>query len=84
MTITPDKMCFGLTEELDSQSFACFLQIAGEKTFAETLASRLSSQEILDFVDNFTALLRKHLSEEEYHSLFLKDGSPHNHAVKGK
>ena len=82
MTITPDKMCFGLTEELDTESFACFLQIAGEKKFAETLAKRLSSEEILQYVDNFTALLRKHLSEEEYHSLFLKDTSPHNHAEK--
>lgn len=82
MTITPDKMCFGLTEDLDTESFACFLQIAGERRFAETLAKRLSSEEILQFVDDFTALLRKHLSEEEYHSLFLKDTSPHNHAAK--
>lgn len=84
MTITPDKMCFGLTEDLDTESFSCFLQLAGEKKFAETLAKRLSSEEILQYVDNFTALLRKHISEEEYHSLFLKDASPHNHATDDK
>ena len=78
MTIQPDQMCFGLSEDLDKESFACFLQIAGETKFAETLAERLSSEEILHFVDSFTGLLRKHLNEEEYHSLFLKD-SGHNH-----
>lgn len=66
-------MCFGFTEDLDKTSFACFLQLAGEKEFAETLAKRASSAEILKHVDDFTALLRTHLSEEEYHSLFLKD-----------
>jgi hypothetical protein len=78
MTIQPDQMCFGLSEDLDKDSFACFLQIAGEKKFAETLAKRLNSEEILHFVDSFTGLLRKHLSEDEYHTLFLKDGG-HNH-----
>lgn len=76
-------MCFGLTEELDKQSFACFLQLAGDKRFAETLAARAESQEILHFVDSFTVLLRKHLSENEYHSLFLQDSS-HNHHQSGK
>jgi len=83
MTIEPDKMCFGLTEDLDKQSFACFLQLAGEKQFAETLANRAESKEIIDFVDSFTGLLRKYLSEEEYHTLFLQDSShSHNHNNK--
>ncbi|MEE4240910.1 MAG: hypothetical protein V2I36_05560 [Desulfopila sp.] len=72
-------MCFGLTEELDRESFACFLQLAGEKKFAETLSQRASCQEINDFVDTFTGLLRRHLSETEYHTLFLKDTSHDNH-----
>ena len=80
MTIQPDQMCFGLSEDLDKESFACFLQIAGDKKFSETLAKRLSSEEILHFVDAFTGLLRNHLSEDEYHSLFLKDSGHHHHA----
>lgn len=78
MPITPEQMCFGLTEELDKESFVCFLEIAGHKDFATTLAQRLSSEEILEFVDSFTVLLRRHLSEDEYHRLFLQDSS-HNH-----
>ena len=82
MTFLPDQMCFGLTEELDRQSFACFLQLAGNRQFSDTLAARATSHEILQFVDSFTQLLRKHLSEDEYHSLFLQDTS-HSHG-KGK
>jgi hypothetical protein len=78
MTIEPDKMCFGLDEKLDKESFACFLQLAGEKKFAKTLSERVNSQEILNFVDSFTALLRKYLSEDEYHKLFLQDASHHH------
>ncbi len=78
MTIQADHMCFGLTEELDRQSFVCFLQLAGNHEFAETLARRVSSEEIITFVDSFTNLLRQYLSEEEYHSLFLQDASHHH------
>ncbi len=68
-------MCFGLSEDLDKQSFACFLQLAGDQHFAQTLAKRLSTTEILAHVDAFTHLLRQHLSEDEYHRLFLGDDS---------
>ena len=78
MSINADQMCFGLSDELDRQSLACFLQLAGEKEFAETLAKRLTGEEILEFVDSFTGLLRKHLSEDEYHTLFLQD-KDHSH-----
>ena len=78
MTIQAEKMCFGLTEELDRQSFVCFLQLAGNREFAETLARRVTREEIMTFVDSFTDLLRQYLSEEEYHSLFLQDASHHH------
>ena len=46
MTIEPEKMCFGLDEKLDKESFACFLQLAGEKEFAKILSERVNSEEI--------------------------------------
>lgn len=79
MTIQPDQMCFGLSEDLDKNSFSCFLRLAGDERFSTTLAQRLSSEEILQFVDSFTELMRKHLSEDEYHSLFLQDDTHHKH-----
>ncbi len=74
----PSKICFGLTEELDRQSFATFLQLGGQKELADLLSTRLSSDEILEFTDGFMVLLRKHLSEHEYHRLFLQDKDHHH------
>ncbi len=73
----PSKICFGLTEDLDRQSLATFLKLSGQKEFTQLFASRLSSQEIIQFVDHFMNLLRKHLSESEYHRIFLGDSSHH-------
>jgi hypothetical protein len=78
MNIEPDKMCFGLTEDLDRQSFATFLQLSGRKEFAELFAMRLSSEEITQFVDACFELLKKHLSKGEYHRLFLLDPDHHH------
>lgn len=75
----PGKICFGLTEKLDRESLTTFLQLAGQENFAELFASRLSSDEILDYVDNFTALLKKHINQDEYHEVFLGETNHHHH-----
>jgi hypothetical protein len=76
--LSPSQICFGLDPELDRRSFSCFLQLAGNREFADILASRLDSNEIEQFVDMFTGLLRKHISKSEYHHHFLHDDS-HQH-----
>lgn len=73
----PSKICFGLSEDIDKESFAIFLQLAGRKEFADILAGRCSSEEILKTVDQFMILLKTHLNEQEYHELFL--GDKHHH-----
>lgn len=75
----PSKICFGLTEELDRRSLSIFLQLAGAEEFTDIFTERLSSEEILHLVDQFMALMRKHLSEQEYHRLFLQDKDHHHH-----
>jgi len=79
MKLDPGKICFGLTEELDRQSLATFLQIGGQEDLAELLSSRLSSEEIIQYVDNFTALMKKHLNQDEYHQFFLGESHHHDH-----
>ncbi len=74
----PSKICFGLSKDLDKKSLAIFLQLAGSPDFAELLSSRMTSEEILKLTDDFTGLMRKHLSENEYHQYFLGD-SDHHH-----
>ncbi len=75
--LTADRMCFGLSPELDKQSFCCFLQLAGGTNFSETLAERVSTEEIDDFITSFTKLMKKHLSEHEYHTIFLQQIRSH-------
>ena len=83
MQMTPDQICFGLSREHDTQSFALFLQLLGKKEFAEVLACRLSSAEIDAFVTQCTSLMTRHLSEDEYHSLFLGHSESHSHSTCG-
>lgn len=71
--LSPSAMCFGLSLEMDRQSFSCFLQLAGRSEFAELLASRLDEGEIERFVDTFTGMLKKHITKTEYHRFFLND-----------
>jgi hypothetical protein len=77
--ISPEQICFGLNNDLDRQSFSCFLQLAGNPEVAEILASRLSNEEIDDFVTVFTNLMRKHFSDKEYHNIFLQETKDHCH-----
>ncbi len=74
----PHQMCFGLNLELDRKSIACFLQSMANPNLAETLASRLSSDDIQEIVHSFTGILKQHLTEDEYHQLFLQEVSPHS------
>ncbi|RUM41411.1 MAG: hypothetical protein DSY80_08885 [Desulfocapsa sp.] len=76
-SLDPHQMCFGLSTELDRESVACFLQLLGRRQMAETLAKRLSSVEIEELVHLVTGLMKKNMSEDEYHELFLQENSPH-------
>lgn len=79
MDLDPHQMCFGLNLELDRKSLNCFLQLIGRPALAATLADRLSSDEIQELVHYFTGILKKNMSEDEYHELFLLEQSPHRH-----
>lgn len=73
------KICFGLSEELDQQSLSTFLQLCGRVEFADEISTRLSSEETTELIDHIMKLLRNHLSENEYHRIFLDDTRHHDH-----
>ena len=73
MKLDPGNICFGLSLDLDRRSMATFLQLCGERDFAEIFADRLTENEILALTDHIMGLVRRHLSEGEYHRIFLKD-----------
>lgn len=73
------KICFGLSQELDQRSLSIFLQLCGRIEFAEEISKRLSTAETTELVDYIMKLLRNHLSENEYHRIFLGDTRHHDH-----
>ncbi len=66
-------IAFGVDRETDEHSLMAYLQKLTDDDLIGVLAGRLSEEEILATVDWAGKLLRKHLSDDEYHKLFLKD-----------
>jgi hypothetical protein len=66
-------VAFGLARDIDEASLVVYLQKFSDDRLLEVLRDRLSEEEIRKTVDWIVALLRAHLSEEEYHRLFLQD-----------
>jgi len=64
---------FGFDRATDEQSLQLFVQRFADKQVQEVLVSRLQDNDILATVDFLTAMMRKYLSEEEYHTLFLAE-----------
>jgi hypothetical protein len=66
---------FGLDREVDENTVVCYLQKFSDDELMSQLIQRLSDEELSEVFDLISRLLKKHLSEPEYHRLFLKDDS---------
>jgi hypothetical protein len=64
---------FGLDRASDVNTLVFYLQKIADDTLARTLAERMTDHERLELFDALGRILKNHLSEEEYHRLFLKD-----------
>jgi 1,2-phenylacetyl-CoA epoxidase catalytic subunit len=64
---------FGLDRTTDENTLIYYLQKFADDELMAVLKHRLSDAELSTLFDLLSQLMRKHLSEEEYHSLFLKD-----------
>ena len=62
----------GLAREIDEASFIVYLQKFSDDRLMEAIRGRLSDEEIRHTTEWISDLLRKHLSHEEYHKLFLQ------------
>lgn len=67
---------FGLDRETNQNTVVYYLQKFSDDTLMEALKERLSDGELETLFDLISDLLRRHLSEEEYHRLFLKEDHP--------
>ncbi len=64
---------FGLNRETDESTVIYYLQKFSDDRLMSLLSSRMSDEELKSLFGQVSGLLRKHLSEEEYHRYFLKE-----------
>lgn len=65
-------IAFGLDDETDRATVKVYLQKIADDDLLATIIPRLTKPELTALFDQLTALLADHLSEPEYHRLFLK------------
>lgn len=66
---------FGADRETDENTVVYFLQKFSDDRLMKTLIKRLSEDELSEIFNMMTRLLKEHLSDTEYHDLFLKEES---------
>ena len=64
---------FGFSREVDEKSLMFYLQKFSEDDLVKALVPRLSDQEITHLFELLSQIMRKYLTDDEYHHLFLKD-----------
>ena len=64
---------FGLSRETDEETIMFYLQKFSEDSFLKVLIPRLSPEELEEIYLFINGKLQKHLLEDEYHEIFLKD-----------
>ena len=66
---------FGLSRETDENTVVYYFQKFSDDQCMEKMIKKLSDEELEEMFEYISMLLKKHLSEAEYHRLFLKDGT---------
>ncbi|MBW1615902.1 MAG: cytoplasmic protein [Deltaproteobacteria bacterium] len=64
---------FGLNRETDEKTVIYYLQKFSDDTMINGIIGRLADEELEEIFLFINKILKKHLIEEEYHQLFLKD-----------
>jgi TorA maturation chaperone TorD len=63
---------FGLDRETDEATVTVYLQKFSDDTLMEKIIPRMTDDELDDVFTLVSQLLKRHLAEDEYHSLFLE------------
>ena len=64
---------YGFDRETDENTVKYYLQKFSDDGFMALMTSRMTDAELLELFDLINRLLKTHLSQAEYHELFLKD-----------
>ncbi len=68
-----DLVGFGLDRKTDENTVVYCLQKFSDDKLMEVLKQRMTEKELEETFNLITAILKTHLSEEEYHSYYLKE-----------
>ena len=64
---------YGFDRETDENTVIYYLQKFSDDRFMEMMTKRMTEEELLELFDLINRLLKTHLTQTEYHSLFLRD-----------
>jgi len=64
---------FGFNRETDENTVVYYLQKFSDDNLMETLIKKMSDQELAELFNLMGRILKKHLTEPQYHALFLKE-----------
>jgi TorA maturation chaperone TorD len=64
---------YGADRKTDENTLIYYLQKFSDDKFMALITKRMTDEEMLQLFDLINRLLKNHLTEAEYHRLFLKD-----------
>ena len=64
---------YGLDRQTDEDTVKVYLQKFSDDDLMATVLGRMSDEDLAEVFELMGKMLKKHLSEPEYHRLFLKD-----------
>ena len=64
---------FGFNRETDENTIVYYLQKFSDDDLMKKLIKKMSDEELAEIFNLMTRLLKKHLTEPQYHALFLKE-----------
>ena len=68
---------YGADRETDENTVVYYLQKFSDDKFMAAMVKRMADEELLELFDLINRLLKTHLTETEYHTLFLKENHDH-------
>ena len=67
---------FGLDRETDEKTVMVYFQKFSDDALLDTIVKRMTDELLEEAFGFISRLLKDHLSEQEYHRLFLKEDQP--------
>lgn len=64
---------YGMNRESDENTLQVYLQKFSDDNLMKIILKQMTDEDLTEVFDVISKMLKKHLNEQEYHQLFLKD-----------